>query len=147
MRLLFASLIFLTTGCASLVNGTHQDIAITSNTGNGLVFVDGNAVGNSPVVAHLDRKHAHVVKVEQPGYAADERTIQPETNDWVWGNVIFGGLIGLFVDGIAGGMYDLVPASVHAYLRPMPETRPSVTQTACNSSPCPAVAYPARLAP
>ena len=27
---------------------------------------DGKAKGSSPVVDHLDRKHAHVVKVEEP---------------------------------------------------------------------------------
>jgi hypothetical protein len=35
----------------------------------------------------------------------------------VWGNIVFGGLIGLGVDAITGGLYDLSPEQVNAELR------------------------------
>jgi hypothetical protein len=34
----------------------------------------------------------------------------------VWGNIAFGGLIGLAVDAISGGMYSLTPEQVSAVL-------------------------------
>lgn len=36
---------------------------------------------------------------------------------WVFGNVIFGGVIGLAVDAITGGIYKLTPDQVQAELR------------------------------
>jgi hypothetical protein len=36
------------------------------------------------------------------------------TSGWVWGNIVFGGLIGLVVDASTGAMYKLTPEQVHA---------------------------------
>lgn len=36
---------------------------------------------------------------------------------WVWGNIVFGGIIGLAVDAISGGLYRLSPEQVMAELR------------------------------
>ncbi len=36
---------------------------------------------------------------------------------WVWGNIFFGGLIGLAVDAITGGLYNLSPEQINAELR------------------------------
>jgi hypothetical protein len=35
---------------------------------------------------------------------------------WVWGNIVFGGLIGLAVDAIDGGLYNLTPNQVSGQL-------------------------------
>ena len=35
---------------------------------------------------------------------------------WVWGNLLFGGVIGLAVDAITGGLYKLSPAQLSAEL-------------------------------
>jgi hypothetical protein len=34
----------------------------------------------------------------------------------VWGNIVFGGIIGLAVDAITGGLYKLAPEQVSAQL-------------------------------
>jgi hypothetical protein len=36
---------------------------------------------------------------------------------WVWGNIVFGGIIGLAVDAITGGLYKLSPEQVSAQLQ------------------------------
>jgi hypothetical protein len=141
MRILLLTVVALaglvSTGCGSIVNGMKQDIAITSSPGGATVTVDGVERDSTPIVVPLSRKHAHVVKVEQPGYAPVERSITTETSDWVWGNILFGGLIGLAVDSLSGGMHELGPEQVHANFPMLRETRVSGYPV---SMPCPTTA-------
>ena len=106
-------------GCATIMHGTSQDIAISSNPSNGKVTIDGNILGNTPLTTSLSRKDIHSVKIELDGYHPFESKIMKETSGWVWGNIIFGGLIGLAVDAITGGLYNLTPEQVQAELREM----------------------------
>ena len=40
-----------------------------------------------------------------------------QLSGWVFGNVIFGGVIGLAVDAISGGLYMLTPDQIQAEMR------------------------------
>ncbi len=51
-----------------------------------------------------------------PGYQPFDLTLTHSVSGWVWGNVAFGGLIGLAVDAISGGMYKLSPEQLAASL-------------------------------
>jgi hypothetical protein len=50
------------------------------------------------------------------GYQPIDLTLTRSVSGWVWGNVAFGGLIGLAVDAIDGGMYKLSPEQLTASL-------------------------------
>jgi len=99
-------------GCATIMHGTSQDIGFQSTPTNARVTVDGMPHGNTPVVAKLSRKDNHIVKMELDGYQPFEATITRGTSGWVWGNIVFGGLIGLAVDAMSGGLYKLTPEQV-----------------------------------
>ena len=43
-------------------------------------------------------------------------TLTRKTNGWVWGNIVFGGIIGLIIDASSGAMYKLTPEQVNAQL-------------------------------
>lgn len=68
------------------------------------------------VVAHLSRKDNHTIKIELDGYQPFAMTTTRKTSGWVWGNIVFGGPIGLAVDAISGGLYDVHPDHVSATL-------------------------------
>jgi hypothetical protein len=102
--------------CASIIHGTHQDVGISSNPTAAQVTVDGQTTGTTPVVAHLTRKDNHIVRIELPGYKPYETTLTRKVSGWVWGNIVFGGLIGLAVDAISGGLYNLTPEQVSGTL-------------------------------
>jgi PEGA domain-containing protein len=110
-----------TTGCGLVVNGIHQDIAVTSTPGGARVSVDGIQQGTTPVVVPVKRKHAHVVKVEIDGYQPYEESVVPVQSSWEWGNLIFGWLPGFAIDAWTGGMFEFADATVHATFRP-PDT-------------------------
>jgi PEGA domain len=103
----FSLILVSLTGCGTIMNGTHQDLAITSHPGGATVIVDGQEMGTTPIVASIWRKHAHVVKLERPGFYPVEHSVVPEPSGWAWGNIVFAGLVGLMVDAWTGGLYEL----------------------------------------
>lgn len=103
-------------GCASIMNGTRQAVGISSSPTASAVTVDGVSHGRTPVVAQLMRKDNHIVRIELEGYQPFEATLTQSVSGWVWGNIVFGGLIGLAVDAISGGLYKLTPEQVTATL-------------------------------
>ena len=63
------------------------------------------------------QKSVNLVKIELEGYLPYETNLTRKTSGWVWGNILFGGLIGLAVDAISGGMYKLTPEQIQAELK------------------------------
>lgn len=111
------ALALFTSGCGTILHGSRQDIAISSNPSSATVVVNNQDVGQTPVTVNLSRKESHDVRIELEGYLPFETTIIRKVDGWIAGNIIFGGLIGLAVDAITGGMYKLTPEQVQAELR------------------------------
>ncbi len=114
--------------CATILQGTRDQVGIASQPTGAEVIIDNEFYGKTPVTAELRRKDKHVITIKVDGYEPYELTITRKTSGFVFGNVVFGpfGLIGLAVDAISGGMYKLKPEQVQAELKP--ET-PTVTSS------------------
>jgi hypothetical protein len=104
-------------GCATIMHGTHQDVGISSTPTGASVSIDNMEKGVTPVVAKLTRKENHVVRIQLAGYQPFETTLTHGVSGWVWGNIAFGGLIGLAVDAASGGIYKLTPEQVSGSLQ------------------------------
>ena len=68
-------------------------------------------------MASLSRKDNHIIRIAMPGYAPFDATVTRNVSGWVWGNIVFGGIIGLAVDAISGGLYALTPEQVTGQLQ------------------------------
>ena len=108
--------------CASIIHGTSQDVGFSSTPPGAFVTVDNHPECTTPCVAHLKRKDNHVVKMDLNGYQTFSATLTREASGWVWGNIVFGGLVGLVVDAVDGGFYNLTPKHVTATLVAKPTT-------------------------
>jgi len=117
---LFTALVVSLTGCCSIIHGTRQDVGISSAPTGAMVKIDNVSSGNTPVVAKLTRKDNHFVRVELSGYQPFDMTLTRSVSGWVWGNIVFGGLIGLAIDAIDGAFYNLSPEQVSATLAANP---------------------------
>lgn len=106
-----------TVGCASIMHGTTQKVGISSAPTGAKVTVNNLAYGSTPVFADLKRGEEHIVTIEMDGYEKSQLTLTKGVSGWVWGNILFGGLIGLAVDAISGGLYNLSPEQLNAQLR------------------------------
>jgi len=107
----------LLAACASIMHGTTQQVAVSSSPTGAQVTVDAMERGVTPVITDLKRKDNHIVGVTMDGYQPFEMALTRSVSGWVWGNIVFGGLIGLAVDAITGGLYKVAPEQVTAELR------------------------------
>ncbi len=115
-------------GCATIVAKSSQTITVTSVPDAAHVSIvnkSGAPVhsGTTPITVTLKKgrgyfkPESYTVRFAKEGYQAREVTVRGEVNGWYFGNVIFGGLIGLLaVDPATGAMYTLKPDAVGATL-------------------------------
>ena len=118
--------LLLISACATVINGNKQKVSIASSPPNATVIVDQVPQGNTPLVVNLKRKQTHLVRIERVGYKPYETLLNRDTSDWVWGNIIVCcGLIGMGVDAMTGGFYDLEPGEIYMTLEKTDDRTPS----------------------
>ena len=108
---------FLLSSCATIMHGTTEEVSINSNPSGADVIIDGSTAGQTPLIKDLKRKNLHLVRIELEGYSPYELRLTRKVSGWVWGNIVFGGLVDLAVDAITGGLYKLDPTVITAELR------------------------------
>ena len=105
-------------GCASIMHGTTQDVTVSSSPSQAEIIIDNQTHGKTPLIAKLSTGDNHTIKINLPGYQPYETILTRSVSGWVWGNIAVGGLIGLAVDAISGGLYNLTPEQVVGVLAP-----------------------------
>lgn len=119
-----ACVCILVSGCASVVDGGPKTVRINSKPAGAEFTVydrEGKAVASktTPASVSLQRgdgmfKGANYrVAFEAPGYSPGDAQIKSEVNGWYYGNIMFGGLIGMLVDGSTGAMWTLSPTDIN----------------------------------
>jgi hypothetical protein len=122
----------LFTGCASIIDGGPKTVHITSNPeGAKITIYDRHgkevSVNTTPAVVALDRGGFYHwdwyrVDFEMAGYKPYEAQINPMLNPWYFGNLIFGGALGiLIVDPATGDMWTIHPRNISCNLVPVPQ--------------------------
>jgi hypothetical protein len=114
------SLGLFSTSCGLIVNGKFQKVNFYSSPIGAEVIVDGTNRGKSPILVDLARSSSHNVQIKLEGFQPFDLVLERKVSGWVWGNILFGGIIGLIVDASTGGMYKLTPEQVEASLKASP---------------------------
>jgi len=110
-------LALLIVGCATIIHGTRQNIAVSSVPTGAKVIVKGVHMATTPAVIELSRKESNIIlRFEKEGYEPVELALNVSVDGWIIGNIVFGGFIGLAIDFISGGAYKLRPSEVNAVL-------------------------------
>lgn len=112
-----AVLVMAGSGCATIVQGSSQEVGVSSSPSGASISVNGMPMGTTPALLDLRRKDRHLLRMELAGYQPYEIALTRSVSGWVWGNLAFGGIPGLAVDAITGGMYKLTPEQVAAEMR------------------------------
>jgi len=139
-------------GCASIVSGPDQEVAVTTDPPGATVQV-GDQVIQSPGTLTLKRKDSCSVRVSQDGYYDNYARLQAGENPWLLGNIVWDlpttalfltisqGMCGFHVvgpgsiyDRMTGAGYELVPGKVAVTL----ERRPTTGSEEESSLPAPA---------
>jgi len=123
---IFAS--FLFSGCASILTKTTYPVAISSSPEGANVTIIGKKghtvyEGVTPAIVKLKSSSGYfsgenyLLKFEKEGYQSVSRQVGSKVEGWYWGNILFGGLIGLvIVDPATGAMYKLDTEAVDVSL-------------------------------
>ena len=116
------------TGCASIVHSGNRSIPIASKPNGAKVTIydrDGKQVSTheTPFVASLDPRYGYFkgqtyrLVFELEGYKQTEIKLQSTVSGWYFGNIVFGGLIGMIiVDPLTGSMFNLTPEKIEQSL-------------------------------
>lgn len=100
-------------GCGTLFRGTHQTVHFESiPSGVELRDVRTGEVTVTPADISLWRTRRHVFVATKAGYKAQEVYIDSRGSFvWYYANIVTL-FLGLAVDAVAGGLYDLAPENV-----------------------------------
>lgn len=110
------STLFLT-GCSTIMTGSTHKMNVTSNVKSAKVYVNGVYKGNAPAMLELQKANGpFAIKVEAPGYKPYTTIVERRVSEWVFGNIIVGGPVGLAIDYLTGGLYVYDVNTVHGQL-------------------------------
>lgn len=93
----------------------------------------------TPVIVTLVRGERHAVTIEQKGYTPYQVRLEPTLSPFIFGNIVFGGLIGLGVDAITGGMYEYRIGQIHAFFPTAVQEQPSTATRSVTEATTPPV--------
>ncbi len=111
------------TGCATIVRGSLQSVIVnTSPPGAACIFNrDGRIIATAeptPKTVDIEKGRKDiVVTCSRRGYKEASAPLLSTFEGWTFGNILFGGLIGVAVDAGSGAMHDY-PQSIRITLIP-----------------------------
>lgn len=140
MKIITILLIGLLSGCGTIVNGRKQNVGISSNPSGAVsefnyrksVVVGRNKHSGGPIYGmvdfstscvtpcslNLDRNvDPYLLTIKKEGYEPASATLYHRKSGLLWGNILFGGIIGLVIDFNSGGAYKLKPESIMVDLK------------------------------
>lgn len=136
-----ASLAICVSGCATIIKGSSQSIAVSTPPADGATCQLSSSQGNwsvvSPGTVTVERSKddiaVHCVKI---GFADASTVIPSGFNAWTMGNLLLGGLIGLGVDAATGAI-NQYPSSfqvpMSAVVARDPTAAPAASALPCSS--------------
>lgn len=132
-RMLFSYLVvgvLALSGCATIVHNGPRAIQVSSTPVGAHVSIYDRSerlveANTTPFIAQLSsgagyfKSQEYRLFFELPGYQSVNVNLESKISGWYWGNLVFGGLIGmLIVDPLTGAMYNLTPEQIQQPLSP-----------------------------
>jgi hypothetical protein len=126
--LFLAALVLFSTSCASIVSKSRYPVMVTSSPDRADIVVtdmDGEVVYQGVTPATMDlkagsgyfKKAAYEITFYKEGYDPRTLPITYKLDGWYFGNLLFGGLIGLLIiDPATGAMYKIDSSYIAATL-------------------------------
>jgi hypothetical protein len=123
------------TACASIVDGTSQQIALDTNPSGATCTFERNGVflskiDNTPSSIYVKKsKYDIMVSCKKEGYEVTKDTLPSGVEGATFVNILAGGVIGWGVDAASGAM-NKYPTEKFITLTPLPNNKPLATNNA-----------------
>ena len=114
---------FLLISCATMHNGTTQEMHFDSNPQGASVSGDKGKIGTTPFIKNIKRNSSGIFIFEKPGYQSDYIKVKKKVNKSSYANFALLPLwpVAHFIDGVSGGTYGFVDDEVTLNLEPIDE--------------------------
>lgn len=128
--LLPCTALLLAAACASIVEGSTDPVTVATSPVSQPTCVLANARGawngaaSAPILVKRSRSDLSVSCIDPVQGTSGNATLASDVEGWTFGNILFGGLIGLVVDWSTGAAYtypDHVTVEMRDSLRPQAE--------------------------
>lgn len=127
LALLFTAIV--SGGCATILNGSTQELSFNSAPSGAEVYINGQQVGVTPVSVKWERGNEPVtVEFRKEGYETHTAKLNTEMNMAFLGNLITGGVFGTTTDAATGAMFKYAPGQYQAVLSPVGESNAAAFQ-------------------
>jgi hypothetical protein len=104
-----------TTGCATITKGSSQSITINTDPpgANCTMSREGamiGAVAQTPGTLLVEKdKDAITVNCKKEGYFESALAMEASIQGMTFGNILFGGIVGVAIDGVSGALHQYPP--------------------------------------
>ena len=99
---LFACAIMFS-GCATLTKSDSQPVAFSTDPQGAIVSINNIPRGTTPVTIMMSKHYGdQMVGLQKEGYRTEQFKLQKHVAGMTFGNIIFGGIIGIAVDTASG---------------------------------------------
>jgi PEGA domain-containing protein len=122
--ILFIVVTGLSTACGTIVNGSKQKIYFDSEPPGAGVTIRGNVIGQTPGTVELIRNSSHFIQFSKEGYELATAEVQPRLDHYLEATLgnIWNLFIGVYIDVISGGAFELEPDHIKVKLNKSKET-------------------------
>ncbi len=108
--------VFMFNGCATVTQGTTQDVTFSSNPAGAKVVL--KSAGDrhefkTPATIQLSKNKNYVAIFQKEGYETVSYSLVRGSSGWQLGNIIFGGAIGTYMDSASGAGTKFKESRVH----------------------------------
>jgi hypothetical protein len=121
-------------GCATLMTDDHQSIVVKSDPPGATCQVreGGTVIGTiaqTPGTVYVGKsRHDIAIDCSRFGYYPGAAVLQPNFQNWTFGNILYGGNLGLLVDTSSGAINEY-PRIVTVFMNRLPRPGESAEQT------------------
>lgn len=104
--------------CATIMSTTSQKLPVITTPSKAKVTCNG-IEQLSPCTLILDRTvPSYQITIEKEGYKPVTYNLKRGINGWVFGNLLFGGIVGIVIDVADGAVYKFNPSEIDSKLVP-----------------------------
>ena len=106
--------------CSTIMKGSRQSVNVESTPAGASCIMrrEGTVLARrkTPFVTNIEKDSDEIItECKKRGYHRGMNSTDSDVSGWVWGNILFGGIIGLAVDAGTGAMYEY-PSNIYLNL-------------------------------